>query len=155
MRIKKTSETRALAGTILNAQNSSTTDTYSCDYINKAFGGVILWNNTSPNSSFGSQNVTLNTSDYNYLEIVYILTNYDYPNYAYYNSTGRIFYEVNRKIRLFSSDYDGNKGNISCIRPATLSNKTTINFGVGERFWTIGTETNNTYCIPMYIIGYK
>lgn len=35
MRIKKTSETRALAGIILNAQNNSTTDTYSCDYINK------------------------------------------------------------------------------------------------------------------------
>lgn len=33
--IIKVSETRALAGTILNAQNSSTTDTYSCDYINK------------------------------------------------------------------------------------------------------------------------
>lgn len=35
MRIKKTSETRAVAGKILNVNSGSTTDTYSCDYMNK------------------------------------------------------------------------------------------------------------------------
>lgn len=35
MRIKKTSNTRALAGKVVNVKNNSTTDAYSCDYINK------------------------------------------------------------------------------------------------------------------------
>ena len=34
MRIKKTSNTRAIAGKVLNVNSGSTTDTYSCDYIN-------------------------------------------------------------------------------------------------------------------------
>ena len=34
MRIKKTSNTRALAGKVVNVNSESTTDTYSCDYIN-------------------------------------------------------------------------------------------------------------------------
>lgn len=35
MRIKKTSNTRAIAGKVVNVKNNSTTDAYSCDYINK------------------------------------------------------------------------------------------------------------------------
>lgn len=35
MRIKKTSETRALAGNIVNAYSESQNSTYSCDYLNK------------------------------------------------------------------------------------------------------------------------
>lgn len=34
MRIKKTSNTRALAGKVVNIKSESTTDAYSCDYIN-------------------------------------------------------------------------------------------------------------------------
>lgn len=34
MRIKKTSNTRALAGKVVNVNSGSTTDAYSCDYIN-------------------------------------------------------------------------------------------------------------------------
>lgn len=34
MRIKKTSETRALAGNIVNAYSESQNSTYSCDYVN-------------------------------------------------------------------------------------------------------------------------
>lgn len=34
MRIKKTSNTRAIAGKVLNVPSESTTDTYSCDYLN-------------------------------------------------------------------------------------------------------------------------
>lgn len=35
MRIKKTSNTRALAGKTVNAFSNSTTDAYNCDYVNK------------------------------------------------------------------------------------------------------------------------
>lgn len=34
MRIKKTSNTRAIAGKALNVASESTTDTYSCNYVN-------------------------------------------------------------------------------------------------------------------------
>lgn len=37
MRIKKTSNTRALAGKTVNAFSNSTTDAYSCDYVNRFF----------------------------------------------------------------------------------------------------------------------
>ena len=154
MRIKKTSETRALAGTILNAQNSSTTDTYSCDYIN-GIKGQVLWTNQNPNSSFAPQNITLNNNDYSFYETIFILTNYDYPNYATLCSTGKIPYIQNRKFVLFSYDYDGNKGNMSCGRLVTFTSKTLFNVAKCERFYTIGVEENNQYCIPLYVIGYK
>ncbi len=35
MRIKKTSETTPFGGAVVNVQNDSTTDTYSCDFINE------------------------------------------------------------------------------------------------------------------------
>lgn len=35
MRIKKTSNTRAIAGKVVNVPSESTTDAYSCDYVNK------------------------------------------------------------------------------------------------------------------------
>lgn len=34
MRIKKTSNTRAIAGKVVNVASESTTDAYSCDYVN-------------------------------------------------------------------------------------------------------------------------
>lgn len=36
MRIKKTSNTRAIAGKVVNVESDSTTDAYSCDYVNGA-----------------------------------------------------------------------------------------------------------------------
>lgn len=42
MRIKKTSNTRAIAGKVLNVANASTTDTYSCDYINDKLNNSII-----------------------------------------------------------------------------------------------------------------
>lgn len=50
--IKKTSETRALSASVVNASNNSTTNTYSCDYINKF--GKKLWE-----GSFTSDSITV------------------------------------------------------------------------------------------------
>ena len=41
MRIKKTSETTPTTAEIVNANSNSTTDTYSCDYINKAIAKML------------------------------------------------------------------------------------------------------------------
>ena len=41
MRIKKTSNTRAIAGKVLNVNSGSTTDTYSCVYVNTKLNGKV------------------------------------------------------------------------------------------------------------------
>ena len=40
MRIKKTSNTRALAGKVVNVNSESTTDAYSCDYVNDELSDI-------------------------------------------------------------------------------------------------------------------
>lgn len=65
MRIKKTSNTRALAGKVVNTNSNSTIDAYSCDYLN----GTVLYENQSGNASdvvFTEEN-----SGYKKLEIYY------------------------------------------------------------------------------------
>ena len=66
MRIKKTSETRALAGKVVNTNSNSTTDTYSCDYINKLDKvGKLLWS-----GSFAEGTITVpGLSDYSLLVV--------------------------------------------------------------------------------------
>ena len=67
--IKKTSETRPLASHTVNAYSESESNAYSCDYSNKAFGGVVLYNNASGSNA----NITLSDSagNYDYIEIFF------------------------------------------------------------------------------------
>ena len=152
-RIKKTSETRPLTGTILNVANNTDTNTYSCDYQNKAFGGTILWTNSSPTASFGAQNTNLSSSEFDEVEIIYYLTNY--TGYDYRKTTGRIPYQQGKKIQVEMLDYDGNVGIVAYKRIITMTNKTSFSITDCEKIYNIGATTNNTYCIPLYIIGYK
>ena len=65
MRIKKTSETTPTMASVVNTTNSSTTDAYSCDYINEHLSGVVLYNNTSGTTG----DITLSDSLSNYSRI--------------------------------------------------------------------------------------
>lgn len=97
--------------------------------------GTVLWTNPSPTSSFGAQNITLNNSDYDMLEIFYLLFN----NSNVMNST-RIIKGYSGRILTYAS------AGIS-IRQLTYSNDTT--YAVGE------DSDNNVRGIPLYVIGYK
>lgn len=152
-RIRKTSETRPLTGHVVNAYSESESNAYSCDYANKAFGGKILWTNSSPASSFASQNITLSSDDYDMFEIIYFLTNY--TGYDNRISTGKLPYEQGKKALISTLDYDGNSGVVTYRRNITMTSKTQFSVSNCEKNWNIGSSTTNTYAIPLYIIGYK
>ena len=97
--------------------------------------GTVLWTNPSPSSSFGAQNITLSSSNYDMLEIFYLLFN----NANVMNST-RIIKGYSARILTYAST------GIS-IRQLTYSNDTT--YAVGE------DSDNNVRGIPLYVIGYK
>jgi len=61
--IKKVSETTPTMASVINTHSNSTTDTYSCDYLN----GTVLYENASG----ANNNVTLSDSinNYSYIEI--------------------------------------------------------------------------------------
>ena len=50
MRIKKTSQSATLPAQVVNVANNSQTDTYSCDFINRINGGVLLKSISGPTS---------------------------------------------------------------------------------------------------------
>jgi hypothetical protein len=97
--------------------------------------GTVLWTNPSPASSFGAQNITLSSSDYDMLEIFYLLFN----SANVMNST-RIIKGYSGRILTYASS------GIS-MRQLTYSNDTT--YAVGE------DSDNNVRGIPLYVIGYK
>ena len=63
MRIKKTSETRPIAGTVVNAYSESQTSAYSCDFIND----VLLYDNSS--GTTGNVTLSENASNFRYIEV--------------------------------------------------------------------------------------
>lgn len=151
--IIKATQTTPVQAEVVNDYSTSQENAYSCDYVNKAFGGTILWTNPNPSSNFNSQNITLNSDDYDCIEIIFILTNF--TGYDYRKSSGKIIYEQGKKILIDTIDYDGNLGITAYMRRLTMVNKTQISAGVCDKLWTIGQTTSNSYTIPLYIIGYK
>lgn len=105
MRIKKTSQTTTLPAQVVNAQSNSSTDTYSCDYIN----GVLAYNG----SNTGTVNLTVNTSEYNFIEI--IATGAD----GGYFSSGKLPITENMLISLIGNSFRDN-GTTLCFWLSTL-----------------------------------
>lgn len=72
---------------ILNANSTSTTDTYSCNYINK-FDGVVLYENSSGSNGTITLNETV--SNYNSIEIFYADNNSkDFNSVKVYSPNGK------------------------------------------------------------------
>ena len=145
-KITKTSETRPLTRSVVNEYSESTENAYSCDYQNKAFGGIILWTNPAPNSGFAGQDITLPNEDYDYYKIITrvggndpnMLTTFVYKNLTavatypfYYNGTLYV------RSRLYSHTQ------------TSSSNKITVANGENTG------SPNNNVCMPQLIIGYK
>lgn len=55
---------------VKDTYTTSATDTYSCDYVNSKTL-KLLWENSSPSSTFASQNIDLSSSNYDYLIFIY------------------------------------------------------------------------------------
>ena len=98
--------------------------------------GQILWTNSSPTSNIStSTNMSLNSSDYDILEIVYLL----YNNNTYYNSVKTLKGGNARIFALAGSSFS--------YRNITRNSDTS---------YTIGTDSSSAgNNIPVYVIGYK
>jgi hypothetical protein len=112
---------------------------------------VVLWQNSSPNSSFSGQAITLNDSldNYNYYEIIYIKNSFNDRKYL---STGKIptnqfaymqcLYKYNSFRQITNID--------NTNKQITFSNGTYYTTYAGD---TTGQDTS--LCVPYRIIGYK
>lgn len=140
MKIQKISETRPLAGHIANEYDNSQNSAYATKYVNQAFGGTILWENSSPSSDMPiNTKINLSSSDYDVLEIYYK----DRASSTYVQST-RVYkrsnimlnaiWNTSRLMRLLDYVDDTQYNVLAC-----------------------NSEGGNSasVCIPLYIIGYK
>ena len=150
MRIKKTSNTRALAGKVVNVKNNSTTDAYSCDYLNNVLKGNILYDGPA-----SDQEITLSES----------VANYDFLEVYYYGSNGGSTWEM-KKIDSPNQKWLGlnytahNSGGtfwFYSTRVYIENNKITPSYG--GRVYIAGNTVagqNDTNYISIYkVIGYK
>jgi len=149
--IKKTSETTPVAASVVNQRNNSTTDAYSCDYSNKAFGGTILWTNSSPTSSMSAgTTITLSSDDYDMLEIFYkVAADVD----------GVLSYKIfkGNNTRLTFGSIGVNAYGYNSMRELTYTSDTSYTAGTAyfQRTNTSNASTDNGRLIPIYVIGYK
>ena len=119
----------------------------------KNLEGNVGWINPSPLNSFSNQSINLSTDDYDMFEVIYMLTTYG--GYRYRMTTGKLPSEVGEKFDLESVNYDGNRGVVAYNRAITQASKTSFSFTDCERYYDIGTQVDNTYLVPLYVILYK
>lgn len=154
MRIKKTSETRALAGNIVNAYSESQNSAYASKYCNEAFGGTILWTNPSPTSDFASQTVNLSSSDYDFYEIIYIEGTGTLSSVAI--SSGKTPKGKNT-ILDFIVGLESGANMQYRWREVAYNTDTKLDFagGISKAFNATTLIQRNDNAIPLYVIGYK
>jgi hypothetical protein len=123
---------------------------YSCKYSNKAFGGTVLWTNPSPASDFASQNITLSSNDYRYLE-VYFRT-YKSDNHI---KSVKIEKGQNALLDCFfrynSQNYAGVR-HINYVNDITLTVEVCYSIVANNVFIN---QADPSWLIPIKVIGYK
>lgn len=112
---------------------------------------TLLWTNPSPTSTFGPQNITLSSSDYDFLEIYY----YDWID------TKRMMSQkvIKGKNILINAIFYANTNFFMSNRPFTYNSGTS--YSVGNCVALYGSSTFlvdqaiNYVCVPVKIYGYK
>ena len=133
---------------IQTSYNTSTTDTYSCNYANEVYGGILLWTNSNPTSDFAAQTVPISLSNYKFVRIYYKSAKNENELYAY---DGIVGYD-GKLNRFWASGY----GYLNIVsRYVSISTSgITIDGCLMVRDGSYSSG-NNDRIIPMYIIGYK
>ena len=147
MRIKKVSQTTSTQAQIVDGYSTSTTDSYSCNYVNNAIGKLV-WKNMAPNTGFEGQTITLSadSTEYDLVEIIFKMGTGENDGLM---STGRIpisnagHYSAIIGGNMYSRDWTISENQL------TLSN--------ASRWTSYGANatTNNNGMLPYYIIFYK
>lgn len=113
-------------------------------------GAEILWKNLNPDVAFGTQTVTLNSSDYDVLEVFY----YDFINSRRIQSSKLIKGENGNLTTNFQYNDHGYMGD----REIRYVDDLTYRFAQGVSTIQADILTRsaaNDWLIPIYIVGYK
>ena len=140
MRIKKVSQTTSTQAQVIDGYSTSTTDSYSCNYVNGSVG-KILWTNSSPTSDFSSQTITLSSGDYDFLEIFFC------SNVQSNNKT----FEIRKTIKNYDVTLSTVVQNVNTYRIVRFTDATHLAVESGYA----GTDVQDRRCVPLYVIGYK
>lgn len=148
MRIRKVSQTPIPSDTaeIIDGYSTSPTNGYSCNYANEAFGGTILWTNSSPTSNFTNGTINLSSSDYDCIEIIYRLSTTRMQT----KSTGIIPKGYGSILEFVYND-----GSTNLYNSRFISYSSSTSLYSENCYTTQGSSADNSRLIPLYVIGYK
>ena len=110
--------------------------------------GKILWTNPSPTDVFEAQNITLNSDDYDYIEVFY----YSWTNNMVESCKVPKGYNINLSTTIFSTSlHYGNR---------TMTRISDTEFAVSDAKGIASSNpstiiNDNDWIIPFLIIGYK
>lgn len=119
---------------------------------------TLLWTNPSPSYPFASQTLNIDTSDYAYLKILYVINGYSGEQpvsserlncHTIYKDSVYEYSDITESIPVRSSN------TYIIIERIIRVTDSTIEIGDGTAFYTNNTMTYNYGCIPYKIIGYK
>lgn len=107
--------------------------------------GHILWTNPNPTSDFSPQSITLSSDDYDELTIFFKKTNTE-------NKLDSI-----QILKGFGTDLDHVDGGASFFRSVGYVSDTSYQIREGKFILPDSStvQTDNSRCIPIYVIGYK
>ena len=146
MRIKKVSQSRVVAGEVIQENGTaSASNVYSASATNNKLNnliGSILWTNSNPTSDFAPQDITLSSNDYDILEW--------YFNGNVQSSTA-IPCDSNRSIKGYGARLNSIVSNNMTYREIARNSDTSFTVGAGY----LGDEIQNRRCVPLYVVGYK
>lgn len=136
-------------GTPLSAENMNQMQDYIEEAINNITGHV-LWANSDITSDFAAQTVNLTDTDYDFIKIVY----------KYYKSSAYIMSQETLKnystVLGAGFTYANQAGGETVMRTVvSASSGAQLTFREGKQQLGSTESTNNGYCIPIYVIGYK
>ena len=107
--------------------------------------GQILWTNSNPTSGFNSQNITLQNSDIDMIQIIF----YQAINILKFQSTGLIPIGESHLSTMFNA-----KSYIRTFR--IIDNVLTFDdCNTYNSYNSTASTVNNNAIIPLYVIGYK
>lgn len=142
-----------------NVKNSFSTgenNTYNCDYVNSIADKCLkkLWQNSSPTSTFGAQNITLSSSDYDFLIWIYRFHTGTSNNIQ----KSQLMLKGGGVAMDMAWDYgvSGTYYVADYYRKATYSS--TTKYAVASclvKYNSTSSATNNAYMIPIAIYGGK
>lgn len=144
--IIKYSNSIGLVGNVVNEKSNSTTDSYSCNFINKIKGN-ILWTNENPNNTMSSGIMNFNNDDYDIVEIFFLT-----------HVTSERTIESIRFLKGYNATLQTiNRSGGHYIREFTRVSDSQYSYSNGYTFTSYNngkTETSNV-CIPLYAVGYN